>query len=72
MTISSRCVVGLGRTQPGEWEDAGEVFGHPGLKGCVIPKGRFMESTEIVDDDLCLQFNEVRSRYSCCILFSRG
>jgi hypothetical protein len=33
---------GLGRTQPADWQDAGEVLNHDGLKGCWMPKGMFL------------------------------
>lgn len=33
------CTKGLGRTQPGEWQDAGEALENAALKGCHMPKG---------------------------------
>jgi len=33
------CTKGLGRTQPGDWQDAGKALGNESLKGCLMPKG---------------------------------
>ena len=30
---------GLGRTQPADWQDAGDSLEHDDLKGCWMPKG---------------------------------
>ena len=35
-----RATKGVGRTQPVNWKDAGEVLGHDELKGCLMPDGR--------------------------------
>jgi len=34
-----RATKGVGRTQPVNWKDAGEVLGHDELKGCLMPDG---------------------------------
>ncbi|KAL4247742.1 Poly [ADP-ribose] polymerase [Abortiporus biennis] len=46
---------GLGRTQPGAWQDAGEALGHDELKGCHMPKGK---GVDVNGQGLCLQYNE--------------
>ncbi|KAJ3481381.1 hypothetical protein NLI96_g7694 [Meripilus lineatus] len=52
---NAMCTKGLGRTQPGEWQDAGDTLSHPELKGCHMPKGK----GENVDEaGLWLQYNE--------------
>ncbi|PCH33025.1 PARP-domain-containing protein [Wolfiporia cocos MD-104 SS10] len=52
---------GLGRTQPAEWQDAGEALDNEALKGCHMPKGPAKD----VDTPLglYLQYNEIRVRY---------
>ncbi|KAH9947397.1 poly polymerase catalytic domain-containing protein [Amylocystis lapponica] len=46
---------GLGRTQPAEWQDAGEALDNDALKGCHMPKG---PGKDVVDQMLYLQYNE--------------
>ena len=59
---SARATKGLGRTQPAEWQDAGEALGHPELKGVHMPKG---PAKDVQPDptgltpSLHLQYNEV-------------
>jgi len=50
---------GLGRTQPADWQDAGEALNHDGLKGCWMPKGGL---SNVADGTAYLQYNEV-----CCL-----
>ena len=57
-----RSTKGLGRTQPAEWQDAGDALDHPELKGCHMPKG---PGKDITDPKVYLQYNEVRIRSSC-------
>ncbi|KAG8814974.1 hypothetical protein FRC17_000908 [Serendipita sp. 399] len=45
---------GIGKTQPGDWQDAGEVLGHDELKGCWMPKGGLIDTTQTN----YLQYNE--------------
>ncbi|CCA69405.1 related to NAD+ ADP-ribosyltransferase [Serendipita indica DSM 11827] len=45
---------GLGRTQPKDWQDAGEALGHEELKGCWMPK----DGLTNVDSTAYLQYNE--------------
>ena len=52
-----RSTKGLGRTQPGGWQDAGEALENPELSGCVMPKG---PGVDVSDPRLYLQYNEVR------------
>ena len=55
---------GLGRTQPGAWQDAGEALGNPELKGVHMPKG---SAVDIPNTDASLQYNEV-SRFVFYVL----
>lgn len=45
---------GLGRTQPADWQDAGDNLGHDDLKGCWMPKGGLTNT----DQQASLQYNE--------------
>jgi len=45
---------GLGRTQPADWQDAGEALGHEDLKGCWMPKGGLTNT----EHNAYLQYNE--------------
>ncbi|EPQ61114.1 PARP-domain-containing protein, partial [Gloeophyllum trabeum ATCC 11539] len=49
------CTLGLGRTQPVDWQDAGEVLGNPELKGCEMPKGG---GQDVNSPNAYLQYNE--------------
>ena len=56
-TSSSSSTKGLGRTQPQNWQDAGEALGNPALKGVHMPKG---PTGDVKDrNDIYLQYNEV-------------
>ena len=59
-----RATKGLGRTQPKEWQDAGEALENPKLKGVQMPKG---PAANVHDAGLHLQYNEVRL---ACLLLS--
>lgn len=48
---------GLGRTQPGAWQDAGKALGNDELKGVHMPKGPAVDQTNHTGG---LQYNEVR------------
>ncbi|KAF9818516.1 hypothetical protein IEO21_02754 [Rhodonia placenta] len=54
------CTKGLGRTQPAEWQDAGNVLENDALKGCHMPKG---PGKDVADANVSLQYNEIRVRY---------
>lgn len=56
-TSSTRATKGIGRTQPVNWKDAGEVLGNDALKGCHMPDGPCNNSA---DPKAYLQYNEVR------------
>lgn len=49
------CTKGLGRTQPAEWQDAGNVLENDALKGCHMPKG---PGKDVADANVSLQYNE--------------
>ncbi|KAL1688372.1 PARP-1-like protein [Schizophyllum commune] len=59
---------GIGRTQPVNWKDAGEVLGNDALKGCHMPDGPCNNNA---DPKAYLQYNEyivyntaqIRARY---------
>ncbi|EJD04410.1 PARP-domain-containing protein [Fomitiporia mediterranea MF3/22] len=46
---------GIGRTQPIEWQDAGEALDNDELKGCLMPKG---PAKEVNPPGAYLQYNE--------------
>ena len=56
--VTLRCTKGLGRTQPAEWQDAGDALENPQLKGCHMPKG---PGRDVSDPKIYLQYNEVRA-----------
>ncbi|KAK7688276.1 hypothetical protein QCA50_008646 [Cerrena zonata] len=49
------CTKGLGRTQPAEWQDAGDTLQNDDLKGCLMPKG---PGKDVTDPGVYLQYNE--------------
>ncbi|EIN11407.1 PARP-domain-containing protein [Punctularia strigosozonata HHB-11173 SS5] len=49
-----RCTKGIGRTQPGDWQDAGETLGYDELRGCHMPKGPGKD----IGGTAYLQYNE--------------
>ncbi|TBU22092.1 PARP-domain-containing protein [Dichomitus squalens] len=51
----ARCTKGLGRTQPAEWQDAGDALENSELKGCHMPKG---PGKDVLDPKIYLQYNE--------------
>lgn len=51
-----RATRGIGRTQPVEWQDAGEALEHDELKGCLMPKGA---AKDVNPPGAHLQYNEV-------------
>ncbi|KAI0770930.1 poly polymerase catalytic domain-containing protein [Trametes elegans] len=51
----ARATKGLGRSQPGDWQDAGVALNHPELRGCHMPKG---PAVDVNDPKLYLQYNE--------------
>ena len=53
---NARATKGQGRTQPAEWQDAGEVLGNDALKGVHMPKGL---PKELPWNDFSLYYNEV-------------
>lgn len=53
-----RCTKGLGRTQPAEWQDAGDALENDALKGVHMPKG---PGQDVPDFQGYLQYNEVGS-----------
>lgn len=53
-----RATKGIGRTQPVNWKDAGEVLGNDALKGCHMPDGPCDNNA---DPKAYLQYNEVRA-----------
>ena len=48
---------GLGRVQPAEWQDAGEILENEALKGVHMPKGKPKEDNS---NPMALWYNEVR------------
>ena len=56
--VTLRCTKGLGRTQPAEWQDAGDALENPQLKGYHMPKG---PGRDVSDPKIYLQYNEVRA-----------
>ncbi|KAG9103608.1 hypothetical protein FRC06_009618 [Ceratobasidium sp. 370] len=46
---------GVGRTQPGEWQDCAEALGNEALKGVIMPKG---ELKQLDPPGAYLQYNE--------------
>lgn len=46
----------MGRSQPGDWQDAGAALNHPELRGCHMPKG---PAVDVQDPKGYLQYNEV-------------
>ncbi|OBZ78849.1 Poly [ADP-ribose] polymerase 2 [Grifola frondosa] len=48
------CTKGIGRTQPVEWQDAGETLNNDALRGCHMPKGPGQD----VSNPGYLQYNE--------------
>ncbi|KAL6305692.1 poly polymerase catalytic domain-containing protein [Sparassis latifolia] len=52
---SALCTKGLGRTQPAEWQDAGNTLENDALKGCHMPKG---PGKDVNDPGVYLQYNE--------------
>ena len=57
--VGSSATKGLGRTQPGAWQDAGDALGNAELKGVHMPKGK---ASDINEQGLWLQYNEVSLR----------
>ena len=55
-TSSTRATKGIGRTQPVNWKDAGEVLGNDALKGCHMPDGTAVDFNPA---GAYLQYNEV-------------
>ncbi|KAI8983179.1 PARP-domain-containing protein [Trametes punicea] len=52
----ARSTKGVGRTQPGDWQDAGAALNNPELRGCLMPKG---PAKDVDDPNLrYLQYNE--------------
>ncbi|KAI0638778.1 poly polymerase catalytic domain-containing protein [Trametes polyzona] len=51
----ARATKGIGRSAPGEWQDAGLALAHPGLRGCHMPKG---PAADVPDPKAYLQYNE--------------
>ncbi|KAI9062258.1 PARP-domain-containing protein [Trametes sanguinea] len=51
----ARSTKGLGRSQPGNWQDAGEALNNPELRGCHMPKG---PAQDVSDPKVYLQYNE--------------
>ncbi|KZT08880.1 PARP-domain-containing protein [Laetiporus sulphureus 93-53] len=60
INAGKKCTKGLGRTQPGEWQDAGEALENDALKGCHMPKGKGKDTS---DPQAGLFYNEIRVRY---------
>ncbi|KAF8477864.1 hypothetical protein JB92DRAFT_3112044 [Gautieria morchelliformis] len=48
--------IGVGKTQPVEWQDAGDSLGHPDLDGVHMPKGGVHDVNTLGG---YLQYNEV-------------
>ncbi|KAI0369996.1 PARP-domain-containing protein [Pilatotrama ljubarskyi] len=51
----ARSTKGLGRSQPGDWQDAGAALNNPELRGCHMPKG---PAVNVNDPGVYLQYNE--------------
>ncbi|KAJ8495164.1 hypothetical protein ONZ51_g1849 [Trametes cubensis] len=51
----ARSTKGLGRSQPGDWQDAGAALNNPELRGCYMPKG---PAVNVNDQQVYLQYNE--------------
>ncbi|KAI0353197.1 PARP-domain-containing protein [Trametes cingulata] len=51
----ARSTKGLGRSQPGAWQDAGAALNNPDLRGCHMPKG---PAVNVSDTRVTLQYNE--------------
>ncbi|KAI0820615.1 poly polymerase catalytic domain-containing protein [Trametes gibbosa] len=51
----ARATKGVGRSQPGEWQDAGVALNHPELRGCHMPKGPAVDNP---NPQGYLQYNE--------------
>ncbi|KAI0668738.1 poly polymerase catalytic domain-containing protein [Trametes maxima] len=51
----AKATKGLGRSQPAQWQDAGDALNHPELRGCHMPKG---PAADVSDAKIHLQYNE--------------
>ncbi|KAI0641208.1 poly polymerase catalytic domain-containing protein [Trametes meyenii] len=51
----AKATKGLGRSQPDQWQDAGDALNHPELRGCHMPKG---PAADVNDPKIYLQYNE--------------
>lgn len=58
MPSLDRTTKGLGRTEPAEWQDAGEALNNEALKGCHMPKG---PAHDVSTQGGSLYYNEVRT-----------
>ncbi|EGN92675.1 hypothetical protein SERLA73DRAFT_190681 [Serpula lacrymans var. lacrymans S7.3] len=47
--------LGVGRTQPVHWKDAGEALDNDDLQGCHMPKG---PAVNVGNPNVCLEYNE--------------
>ena len=65
----ARATKGLGRTEPGGWQDAGKALGRDDLSGVWMPKGM---PKDIDDNERGLQYNEVRYSMSFFVVARSG
>ncbi|KAH9855747.1 poly polymerase catalytic domain-containing protein [Lenzites betulinus] len=53
--VGARATKGVGRSQPGDWQDAGVALNNPELRGCHMPKGPAVDAP---NPQGYLQYNE--------------